>query len=431
MRMAKRALAVLVGLFAAYALLLWGEWLPPVPAENRQALALMRQAPERATGERNAFARLWLIQQDVPEAEIESVAEADWAAYRAQEASGPVPDFRAPSTETHPPQRIEPDQFCPRAPAPCLALVRADPERARRNLDQHRGFLQRALGLRETDHARYPLQASWYSPIPPLQHLGPVMAMDAALRFVDGDVDAALSDVCSNLSTWRRLRSRTNMLIVDMVGIAFAANQAVLLAEMLAELPAEHPLPASCDQALAPQGAEEFDQCDTWRGEFALSERFLAEPEAWTVAQIMGREQDWRDRFAPLLVNGRSTVASVARDFARLCPAMAELAPHEPGLLDRVFNPGGVWLWQVGRTNFAHYGRRADDFATLLQALRTVVWLRGKSDAVAAFQERPTILATPRHLIEIDVDAAELRWSPLEPRQDEPPQWRLPLAASR
>ena len=76
-----------------------------------------------------------------------------------------------------------------------------------------------------------------------------------------------ISATCADLAAWRRLRPTTDLLIHDMVAVAFAQSQAGLLAEMLAEWPADRPLPEACYLALAPVSENGRDQCNVWRGE--------------------------------------------------------------------------------------------------------------------------------------------------------------------
>src|SRR3546814_12001655 len=57
-----------------------------------------------------------------------------------------------------------------------------------------------------------------------------------------------------------------------MLGIGLATDgYGRLLAQMLAELPAGHPLPVACEAALAPVSVGELSICEAMRGEYASS----------------------------------------------------------------------------------------------------------------------------------------------------------------
>lgn len=429
--MLKKLALALLGLLALYLLLLWSDWLPRTTPEQAAALELLHKPAQRAVGQRDAFPLLWSLYHAVPATERASLLAADQQAYAALEAAGKPADFRSVAEDKYP--KAEPDRgkLCPRSQeADCLAFVRAQPDVVRAEVARHAALLARAAELRAADHARYGFRPSLYSRLPQMS-VGPLQRSAVALQFIDGQVDPALDNACRDLAAWRRLRSHTDMLVLDMVGVAFASDAASLLATMLAELPADHVLPSGCAQALAAPDESEFDQCDVWRGEFASIANTLVDLPRTGMGALEGRDPGLLDSFAPMLVNERATIAGFAPHFARLCTEDAAQAPGPPGWQARVFNPIGSQYFEIALADYGSYRQRALDFAAILQGLRSVAWLRGQADAAAAFASRPEDLKNMAGEIRFDAAGQRLLVPLRKPRDGSPAEWPLPLAASR
>lgn len=69
-----------------------------------------------------------------------------------------------------------------------------------------------------------------------------------AFRFVSGKQEAALQSACDTAVIGRRLLLSDNLLLDSMLGVALIEQNVRLLAAMRAELPADAPLPATCDE---------------------------------------------------------------------------------------------------------------------------------------------------------------------------------------
>lgn len=67
-------------------------------------------------------------------------------------------------------------------------------------------------------------------------------------RFVSGEQEAALQSACDTAVIGRRLLLSDNLLLDAMLGVALIEQNVRLLAAMRAELPADAPLPATCDE---------------------------------------------------------------------------------------------------------------------------------------------------------------------------------------
>lgn len=136
--------------------------------------------------------------------------------------------------------------------------MRTDLPTYRKLVDAHGELLDRLARITSAEHYR---QAWTYSPV----NVGIRPAFDQmfhpatphALRFVEGDTAEALEDACGALAGWRRIGANADATIIRMMANVYAGEgYAGLVADMLAELPPDEPLPAACDAALAaPEGA--------------------------------------------------------------------------------------------------------------------------------------------------------------------------------
>jgi hypothetical protein len=430
MSLIARLVAAALILLTLFAALLWSNALPRITPEQRRALDLMEAESGRADGQRNAFPMLWFLLQDVPAERIDALFAADLAEYQRLDALGDSAGFQSPSHAEFPPLRLDQSRLCQPRDVSCLEQVRADPDQARETVASLQPVLERLDALRTADHLRYALPSSYHSPLPALGGLGNLQALRNALLFAEGETDAALDATCSDFATWRRLRARTDMLIADMIGIAYGRMQLQLLAGMLAELPPEHPLPQACDQALAEPGEDEFDQCEAWRGEYRLARNLQLGTGPNDLAASLEKDGLAGSGLGALAINPKATVAYFAQDLARLCAAGESIPPFKPGLGDQLFNRMGVILHEIGRPGYESYRLRAQDFATLLQAARTVAWLRGQPDQAAGFTARPEGYRLYAESLELDPEGRRLVWSARERRSGEPESPALPLPGS-
>src|SRR3546814_6307709 len=84
-----------------------------------------------------------------------------------------------------------------------------------------------------------------------------------------------------------------------------------LWAQMLAELPAGHPLPVACEAALAPVSVDELSICETMRGEYSSS---AAAIDAIDDPKLAGTMQAALNR---LVYDPEKTRALIAGNFDR------------------------------------------------------------------------------------------------------------------
>src|SRR3546814_13089116 len=94
-RFAFVAMLMLAGVLILVAVLWTWSRLQPLAPAQREAVALLQPSPEPEG--RNAFAALWLLGRDVPEARLRQVADADMQRIRAELARSPAPPPAGPA----------------------------------------------------------------------------------------------------------------------------------------------------------------------------------------------------------------------------------------------------------------------------------------------------------------------------------------------
>ena len=432
------ALLALVVTLAA----LWGasRLLGPT-AEQRQAVEMFEALPPPQGS--NAFPALWLLQWDVPETEQAAIAAGDAERFGALPALGDpartaaLKDFRSAATRRYPDLEdtlaSEPASCGLRA-AGCLEHVRADRDAHAARLQRASRLVERVEAVADHDHYRSLLPPALDMPFPKLQ-LTTLAQTRHALQFVDGDVDAALAGTCRALGGWRQLAGDSDSVLVAMFAVAGIEGHAGLLAEMLAELPVDHPLPAACGQALAPPQAGEFGLCTAMRGEWEYG---------LTALDMIEPEQGWYGRMSRSLVLDRDATAALsAENLAWSCGeaavrAVAEDHPMSPPHQDRgilrfecVANAVGCILMDIARPAYADYGLRMQDARARIGLLRTLEWMRGRAAAGDGRTAGELLIALPDDLrgpvrtVDIDPDTGGLRMALFFARRDA--YWSLPL----
>ena len=96
----------------------------------------------------------------------------------------------------------------------------------------------------------------------------------ATYRFVDGEKEAAMQSVCTDAALGLHFINTAHSQILDgIIGASMIGRDVPLLAEMLAESPADTRLPAACDKVKV-QPAENLSLCPRMYGEWrGMSER--------------------------------------------------------------------------------------------------------------------------------------------------------------
>lgn len=412
----------------------------PTP-DQREALARF-QLPYAADG-RNAYPLAWLLQWDVPDAEQEAITAEDAARFDALPAPGDpqrgaaVAAYRSVAAERHPDLSAslaaEPAS-CALRESGCLARVRADRDAHAARLAAAGRLVDRADAIAGYGHYRHLLPAAMDVPFPPLQYLSLPMTRHA-LQFVDGDAASALAGSCRALEGWRRLANATDSLVFAMYATAAVNGNADLLAEMLAELPPDHALPAECGAALAPLRDEEFDLCPAMQGEWL----WVRSAEAWLQPDL-----SWSGRARMRLVYDRDATAALQAEYLgwpcreeiarmRIADARAEVPERRSGSMrfECWANPAGCILGEIAAPAYAAYVWRMQDAAARIRVLQSLAWMRERAAAGDGRDARALLGARPAHLqgghraLELDGDGTALRMELFHPGPD--PHWRIPL----
>lgn len=448
MRKIVKWLSCVVGITVVVAVILWSAARLSGPtAPQQEALSLLQQ-PWEPSG-RNAFPAFWQLAYDVPVHEQAAIAQEDLRRMAAT-ATRPAPvegtdmglsDYDSVAKGRYPdlkPSAADQQLFCTARGPECLGQVRAAQPAYEALIDRHERLLGRVASLAGYDHYRNPLPARMGSPMPPVQATIAPMTRHA-VAFLRGDVDVALADTCRDITTWRRLGANADSLLIRMIGISYSTDgYGQLLAEMLAELASDHPLPASCAPAVAPLTPEELDLCNAMRGEFAWSSAMMQASGTPNAAQggAIGR------LLTSVLFDPDATAADNATSYAAACSEkerqrMATDATetgwstgHGLARLQCAGNPVGCILTDsVGLAAYSDYALRTQDQGARFKVLATLLWLRqhvGDGRTVEILlSERPAELRSPTREIEVGKDGRSLRIHQYDTKRAA--YWSIPL----
>lgn len=422
-------------------------------ATERQALALI-DAPLQLPPGTDGFAALYTVRHDIPQAEQARVLAEDVRRFAASPALSledavAAPDWQSALGDWPQLPQGQPDdpRWCPLREDGCLDRVRAAPDAYTGLVERNAISLDRAAALGGYDYFHNPFPARLDMPIPAFQSLTQVTTRHA-WRFVNGQVDAALAGACDSIAVGSRMIESGDSLIASMIGAALVQGNATLLADMLAELPRDHPLPAQCGQAFEQPLALEQGVCRTMLGEGRFSIGGLRTQIAGQIeAGTSGYDGPaWAQR---LLFDPERTAARMAPTFAWYCGDQAqELIAADRPLVDPtpppsrrslrcVSNAAGCILADIGRPAYRDYGQRLQDADSRLRTVAALLWLRGQDGAIdeAALGRLPASMRSQARPLELDTAAGMLGTALYEkPRPDADGHdgtWSVPLPASR
>lgn len=419
-------------------------------AEERAALALMDR--QDTPPGRNAFAAMWLLKYDMPEARQEEIAAEDVRRFgRTPVPTGTTPDamdqarpFESLAARSYPALELNADEqrlLCQLRDTDCLAKARNQREALAALVEKYQRLVERTRALERYDYIRsaFPTRLDAPFALPTaVEGLRLVRTADA-LAFVDGRQDEALGKLCRSTRPWRRFLRNSDTLLDQMISLAAVDGAMELFADMLAELPAAHPLPYECGDAFAPAVAEELSLCRSLRGEFRFASEMAAQ-----VADADSPMGSWqRDLAFPLMFDEDRTRALSAVAYARACaPEMQrQIASDQPVQWPRSQrspfrfacwgNYAGCVIAETGASAFDRYQHRLQDLGAKLRLLDTVLWLRGNADDVrplaVRLEERPQELRSAGRDIEITDEGRALRVAQFETARAQ--SWSVPLPA--
>lgn len=443
----KRLGAGMAVLLLGVAVLYLVSWQLAPGAEERQALALL-QTPSPPADGADGFAALWSLPYRVPAAERDQVLRQDVERFariplsRSATASR-ASDVFVSAASRHPAVEVgapEDPAWCRWRENDCLAVVRAAMPAYEAMLQRNATLLANVAELAVYAHFRNPFPPRPDMPLPSYQPLSRSLTGHAH-AFASGDREAALAGVCADASTARRLISGSHTLIGSVIGSAMLEGNASLFAGMLAELPRQYPLPASCDDAFAPMAALHDDICQMMLGE---GRYVLAGLNAYAAIESDGGLET--SKAARAFYDRGRTEARMAPRFAWYCgeaarsQLVADLPLHDSTpspsrwTLACISNATGCILADIGGPDLDEYAHRLQDANARLRMITALLWLRRQQ----AGEGRADLSELPRQLRggnrELRIEQSELAVAAYaRPTTDKPADTnlRLPLPGSR
>lgn len=418
---------------------------------EREALALV-DAPPIHKG-RDGFAALYTLTHDVPEAKQGIVLAEDvsrLAALPAMSAEGAgTPAWRS-ALEDWPAlgeSRKDDPAWCSLRKPGCLELVRSAPDAYAGLLERSAAQLDRVQALSAWDHFANPFPPRLDTPLPAYQPLTRLTTRDA-WRFASSDISSGLSGACNGVAQGRKMIAAGDSLIGSMIGAALVQDNATLLADMLAELPRGHLLPAQCASAFNLSTPLEDGVCRTMLSEARF---VMGVMRTQATAQMAGdlaamKTPKWAAR---LLFDPERTLARIAPRFAWFCgEEAAELLAYDQPVLDRspsptrwslqcVSNPIGCFLADIAQPAYSDYGLRLQDAQARLRTTAALLWLREQPGAIdeVALARLPFSMQSTARPLELDGSAGTLATAlyekPGQSKDRDNDIWAVPLPASR
>lgn len=448
LRAAAKSLAVLlVVVIGGLCLLYLASRLSGPSQEEREALAQL-DAPPMQEGH-NGFAELYAVDLDLPAAERAALLDADVAAFAASPEPGTdavaagTPRWRSRRDQMPSLDRGQADDpaWCQLRERDCLTRVRASPEAYSGMLARQAALLDRIEALSAYDRFTSPFPRRMDAPLTQYGKMSYLLTRNAG-RYVAGETDQALAGTCSGIAQGKVLVEEGDSLLASMVGANLIRAHVDLLAAMLAELPRDQPLPATCDDILAAPLRTQDAFCHVMKSEGRL---VVTGPR--TMATTMKGEgiEAALDR---MFFDAERSAARMAPIFTWSCgdraaqliaadaPLVNPPAAPSPWSLACVSNITGCILTDIAAPAYTDYGLRFQDSEAQLRTLSALLWLRARpgpidADALAALPVDMTSAARP---LRLDAEGATLGtplYSHREKQSVADDVWRIPLPASR
>ncbi|MEO8742805.1 MAG: hypothetical protein ABI365_06395 [Lysobacteraceae bacterium] len=450
MRFIKKCLIAILLLVALWLGLAASKWLPRPNNLQLKSLAILRAPRTTAIGRRNAFAALWLSHYDIPATDMESVANADINRYLAPALDSK--DAFVSSAEGHYRKEAFPEvssrAMCASYDENCLSIIRRNAGAVRASLNQYPMILAHARALSAYDYYQDRFQRNTNSVFASrgIGFLDKLLIGDAALRFVDGDKSEGLLRACAAASTMRHFALHSDSLITQVVSASWYDGASSLVAEMLAELPADETLPSECGTAFAPIPDDALSICDAMKTEFQIYAATLRQISSPTNSNQLSRNDSrFKDASVRLLYNSNASVALLAPGFASYCTQDADVQRESErmdtatywqvcGVQGDLFNPIGCILLSLPKTkeSYAKYPLRMRNMQLMNTLLNAALASRisakiastaGPSDEHAAVPLPPGVT--------LDANAHQLRIRRAYHRSGDSPNFTIPMPASR
>ena len=381
---------LVVGLLLLGLVLLWTLSRVRGPTSLQEAAVAAALRPVAVAPGANAFPAFFLVASSHPDRD--DMPEALAAIARSRVDQQRVPGAPSRVMADGPDLALMPtpgdrDRICMPGGESCLRHVRGDLAGYRQLVARHAPLIDRIVDLGRYAHYVEPARGALPTGLrPPVLELALLPMTRHAVRFADGDVDAALAGVCADIVTWRRFASQTDSIDVAIraADVASRAN-GKLFADMLREWPAGRSLPAACARAVAPASAAELSRCAPVRGQFA------AIAEAASATGDDGRSM-LRRAAGNLVMDPDMLVAEMADVPAAACsevvrtrtrqdrPIDASAVPRLGDALTCVSNASGCIAAGLVRMLHVELFRSAQDHGARLRVLAMLVKLHGSPD---------------------------------------------------
>lgn len=358
-------------------------------SEQEQAVALMQQRAPLPPGG-NVFPALWLLAYDVPESQLQAVAEADIAQSTASTAQSDG-DTATASVRTaierfddQSPSQADSQLFCNVGGDDCLDRVRAEPASYDRLIERNQALLDRVVALQGYGYYRSPDYDRFDLLLPPTQYAAYDLTR-LAWQFSRGEVNPALSGACDGARVWRQIGAHSDSLLVRGVSTGYVEGYMNLLARLLGELPLSQEIPASCAVAFAPPAVADASICEAMRGEFSIAKHYIRQlareggADSPTIKSASPNGLLWdTEKTVAILAAGNAwacsneTITAIQSDI-RVDPSRARLGPWR---LECVANFAGCVHTHMAFPAYDSYQWSAQDHAARLELMAVLLHLR-------------------------------------------------------
>ncbi|KAB8165677.1 hypothetical protein FKV24_017125 [Lysobacter maris] len=409
---------------------------------ERMALVERLATPKPVSGS-NAFPALWTFGYRVPQDRVQAAAATDVERFQRRldagedlEATGFDSGIAADFEDLLASVDGSDTAWCsPRKPG-CLQRVGDDADGYAQRLRPLEQVLAQADALGGYGHYANGFPAHLHAPFPGrLNALLRIPMTSHALDFVQGDSAAALAGVCHSAAGWRRLVPNSDSLVISMLAINAVRGYSDLFADMLAELPADTPLPAGCMAAFAPPVEGEIGVCEAIKGEFAMQRVLIRDPSA------AGTPMPW---YYALAYDRSATEGRAAENLSLGCDArgqsliaadkpIGEAVPERSQEFECLSNFFGCTLTSIAGPAYSDYLRRTQDHGMRLKLMAALVWLRENRDdrrpVATRLASRPVTMRSPARRIELGEDGRSLRIELYDAKDGS--HWQVPLPRMR